>query len=211
MPRAETLARLGEAKLVPVIRTSTAAAAETVVAWLAEAGFTVFEITLTIPGATGLIADIAGREGMVVGAGTVMTREAAERCLDAGARFIVSPCVADALPPACGQAGVPCILGALTPTEVRAAVEAGADAVKIFPVSSVGGPAYVKALKAVFPEVPLVPTGGITPDEVAAYLGAGAAFVGIGGKLVDQALVAAGRREELVKTARAVLATVAAS
>lgn len=208
MTPAETLARLRAARLVPVIRAATAARAETVVACLAEAGFKVFEITLTVPGATGLIADLAGREGILVGAGTVMTGADAERCLEAGARFIVSPCLAP-LPPVCaGHA--PCILGALTPSEVRSAVEAGADAVKIFPVSSVGGPAYLKALRAVFPDVALVPTGGIASGEVAAYLAAGAAFVGIGGKLVDEALVAAGRRDEMVRTARAALASAAA-
>ncbi len=199
------LERLRAARVVPVVRTPTAALAATAVGWLREAGLTVFEITLTIPDAQALIRELAADPALLIGAGTVPDRAAAEACLDAGARFIVSPWVDASLAAPCAAAGAAFLPGALTPTEVRAALAAGADAVKIFPASSVGGPAHVAALRSVFPGVAFCPTGGIGVGDVAAYLGAGAAFVGMGGALVDAKRIAAGDRAAIVAAARAVL------
>jgi len=199
------LERLRAARVVPVVRTPTAALAATAVGWLREAGLTVFEITLTIPDAVGLIRELAADPALLIGAGTVPDRAAAEACLDAGARFIVSPWVDASLAAPCAAAGAAFLPGALTPTEVRAALAAGADAVKIFPASSVGGPAHVAALRSVFPGVAFCPTGGVGVGDVAAYLGAGAAFVGMGGALVDAKRIAAGDRAAIVAAARAVL------
>jgi len=199
------LERLRAARVVPVVRTPTAALAATAVGWLREAGLTVFEITLTIPDAVGLIRELAADPALLIGAGTVPDRAAAEACLDAGARFIVSPWVDASLAAPCAAAGAAFLPGALTPTEVRAALAAGADAVKIFPASSVGGSAHVAALRSVFPGVAFCPTGGIGVGDVAAYLGAGAAFVGMGGALVDAKRIAAGDRAAIVAAARAVL------
>jgi 2-dehydro-3-deoxyphosphogluconate aldolase/(4S)-4-hydroxy-2-oxoglutarate aldolase len=135
----------------------------------------------------------------------VPDRAAAEACLAAGARFLVAPWVDAAVAEAARAAGAMSLLGAMTPTEVRAALAAGADAVKIFPASSAGGPAHIKALRAVFPDVAFCPTGGVDARNTPDYLAAGAAFVGIGGKLVDEKLLAAGDRAAIEAAARDVL------
>jgi 2-dehydro-3-deoxyphosphogluconate aldolase/(4S)-4-hydroxy-2-oxoglutarate aldolase len=199
------LARLRTARVVPVVRTSNAAHAATAVGWLREAGLTVFEITMTIPDAPALIRDLASDPTLLVGAGTVPDARTAEACLAAGARFIVAPWVDAALAAPCREARATLLLGAMTPTEVRAALAAGADAVKIFPAASAGGPSHLKALTSVFPGVAFCPTGGVEPGNVAAYLQAGAAFVGMGGKLVDEKLIAAGDRAAIQAAARALL------
>lgn len=193
--------RLRQARIIPVVRASTAARAATAVAWLQEAGITVFEITMTVPEAPALIRALAADPALLVGAGTVPDAATAQACLDAGARFIVAPWVDPALAAPCRDAGACLMLGALTPTEVRAALHAGADVVKIFPAGSAGGPSHVKSLRAVFPDVAFCPTGGVDARNAPDYLAAGAAFVGIGGKLVDESLVAAGNRAAVMQAA----------
>ena len=204
---AEVMARLRAARVVPVVRMSSAALAATAVGWLRDAGITVFEITMTIPDAVPLIRDLASDPGSLVGAGTVPDAATAAACLSAGARFLVAPWVDPSIVPPGRDAGAPVMLGAVTPTEVRAALAAGADVVKVFPASSVGGVAHVRALRSVFPGVAFCPTGGIGAREVDAYLSAGAAFVGMGGRLVDEALVASGNRAAVVAAAHEVLGT----
>jgi 2-dehydro-3-deoxyphosphogluconate aldolase / (4S)-4-hydroxy-2-oxoglutarate aldolase len=206
MPDNQTmLDRLRVARVVPVVRTQSAAHAETAVAWLRGAGLRIFEITMTIPGAVALIGRLAADSELLIGAGTVPDAAIAQACLDAGARFLVAPWVDPALTEPCRQAGALLMLGALTPTEVRGALAAGADVVKVFPASSAGGPGHIKALASVFPGVAFCPTGGVVPGNVAAYLAAGAAFVGMGGALVDEARIAAGDRAAIEAAARAVL------
>ena len=202
----DTLEDLRRAVVIPVIRTSDARLAEIAVDWLGDAGFRVFEVTMTIPDATALIARLTQRTGVLIGAGTVFGASQARDCLAAGARFVVSPAVVPTVAEICRGSGAACLLGAMTPTEVHAALAAGSDAVKIFPAGSVGGPAHLKALRAVFPDVALCPTGGVDADNLADYLAAGAAFVGVGGKLVDTAALAAGDRQPVLDTARRVLA-----
>lgn len=206
MGQAQLLTRLRTARVVPVVRTHSLDHARTVVAWLREAGITVFEITMTIPDAPKLIAELAADPTLLVGAGTVPDVATAEACLAAGASFLVAPWVDPALSAPCRKRGAALLLGAVTPTEIRAALAAGADAVKIFPASSAGGPGHIKALASVFPGVTFCPTGGIGPADVAKYLAAGAAFVGMGGALVDEARVAAGDRAAIQEAARLVLA-----
>lgn len=193
------------ARVVPVVRTASTAHAATVVQWLHDAGLRIFEITMTVPEAPGLIRELAADPHLIVGAGTVPDRASAEACLQAGARFIVAPWVDATLAAPCRAAGAVLMLGALTPGEVRAALSAGADVVKIFPASSVGGPAHVRALRSVFPQVAFCPTGGVEPGQVAAYLAAGASFVGIGGALVDEKRIAAGDRAAIEAAAHAVI------
>lgn len=193
--------RLKAARIIPVVRASSAARAATAVAWLQEAGLRVFEITMTVPEAPALIRALAADPELLVGAGTVPDARTAQACLDAGARFIVAPWLDPALAEPAQAAGACLMLGALTPTEVRAALAAGADVVKIFPAASAGGPAHVRALRAVFPDVAFCPTGGVDAGNAPDYLAAGAAFVGIGGKLVDEALIAAGNRAAVRKAA----------
>lgn len=202
---ADLLETFCAARVVPVVRTASAANAATVVQWLRDAGLRIFEITMTVPGAPDLIRELASDPTLLVGAGTVPDRAAAEACLAAGARFIVAPWVDAALSAPCRAAGAVLMLGALTPMEVRTALAAGADVVKVFPAGSVGGPAHIRALRSVFPQVAFCPTGGVEPGHVAAYLAAGAAFVGIGGALVDEKRVAAGDRAAIEAAARAVL------
>ncbi|NKE47612.1 bifunctional 4-hydroxy-2-oxoglutarate aldolase/2-dehydro-3-deoxy-phosphogluconate aldolase [Roseomonas frigidaquae] len=193
------------ARVIPVVRTTDARLAALAVEWLRGAGLTIFEITLTVPDATGLIRALAADPALTIGAGTVPDRAAAEACLAAGARFLVSPWVDPAVAQAARAAGAASMLGAMTPTEVRAALAAGADVVKLFPASSAGGPAHVKALRAVFPDVAFCPTGGVDARNAPDYLAAGAAFVGIGGRLVDEGLLARGDRAGIEAAARDVL------
>lgn len=200
------LPRLVEARVVPVVRTRTLEAARTAVAWLREAGFATFEITLTVPNATALIAELARDPALLVGAGTVRTAAEAYACCEAGARFIVCPWNEPEIVPAGRRFGALVMLGALTPDEVVEALEGFADVVKIFPAASMGGPAHLRALRSVFPDVPFCPTGGVEPANLRAYLDAGAAFVGIGGKLADETLIAAGDKAAVQQAARAALA-----
>jgi 2-dehydro-3-deoxyphosphogluconate aldolase/(4S)-4-hydroxy-2-oxoglutarate aldolase len=204
MPNQDLIQTLRAARVVPVVRTHAAEDAETAVGWLREAGIRIFEITMTIPGAVGLIRRLAV-PGLLIGAGTVPDEATARACLDAGARFIVAPWVDPSIAAVTRAAGAALMLGALTPTEVRAALAAGADVVKVFPASSAGGPSHIRALVSVFPSVAFCPTGGVEPGNVDAYIAAGAAFVGMGGALVDEKRIAAGDRDAIHAAARAVL------
>lgn len=186
--------RLRMARVVPVVRTHTTRHAATAVQWLRDAGITIFEITMTVPDAPALIRELAADPALLIGAGTVPDRASAEACLAAGARFIVAPWTDPDLAAPCRAAGAALMLGALTPTEVRAALAAGTDVVKVFPAASVGGPGHIKALCSVFPGVAFCPTGGVEPGNLAAFLAAGSAFVGMGGALVDEKRIAAGDR-----------------
>ncbi|MBK1658187.1 bifunctional 4-hydroxy-2-oxoglutarate aldolase/2-dehydro-3-deoxy-phosphogluconate aldolase [Paracraurococcus ruber] len=193
---------LRRARVVPVVRTSTAALAATACAWLREAGMGILEITLTIPDAIPLIRELAAEPGLTIGAGTVPDARAAEACLAVGAQFLVTPWTDPEVIAVARDAGACAMPGALTPTEIRAALTAGADVVKLFPAASVGGPAHVKALRAVFPQAVFCPTGGVDPANAPAFFAAGADFVGMGGKLVDEARIAAGDRAAIERAAR---------
>lgn len=177
----DVVARLVAARVVPVLRLPSAKLTERAAECLLEAGFAAIEITMTTPGAVDLIARL--RERCVVGAGTVLDAAAAARCLDAGARFLVSPCVIEDLPSLAHQAGAACLLAGYTPGEVLAARRAGADIVKVFPASS-GGPAHLAAIHSVYPEIKLCPTGGVTAENMGEYFNAGAALVGVGNAIV---------------------------
>lgn len=204
MPTSKILDQLVAYGVVPVIRNSSADLARTAVGWLREAGYGTFEITMTTPGAIGLIEELAAEGGALIGAGTVLTAAGVADVVKAGARYVVSPCVIPEVAAACRQHEVACLMGALTPTEVYAAMTAGVDAVKVFPASTVG-PAHIKALKSVFPSVHFVPTGGIDATTVASYVAAGVACVGAGGKLVDETLVKRGDREGILAAGRQLL------
>jgi 2-dehydro-3-deoxyphosphogluconate aldolase/(4S)-4-hydroxy-2-oxoglutarate aldolase len=196
---------LRTARVVPVVRTHEARHAATAVQWMRDAGLHIFELTMTIPDAPALIRELAADPSLLIGAGTVPDRATAETCLAAGARFIVAPWIDASLADASRQADAVLMLGALTPTEVRAALAAGADVVKVFPASSVGGPGHIRALRSVFPGVAFCPTGGVDPANASAYLAAGAAVVGMGGGLVDEARIAAGDRAAIEAAAQQVL------
>lgn len=200
------LPRLRAERVIPVIRTRTTAVAETAVRWLHDAGISVFEITWTVPDAVALIRELSRDPALLVGAGTVPDHAGAEAAVAAGARFLVTPWVDSEVIAVARQAGAAALPGALTPTEIRAALAAGADAVKIFPAASVGGPGHIRALASVFPGIAFCPTGGVDAKTAGAYLEAGAAFVGIGGKLVDEARIIAGDRAAITTAAAEITA-----
>jgi len=211
--RAETCRRIEEVGVVPVIRTSSAEVAIRVAEAVLAGGISTLEITMTVPDALGVIRALAARLGgrALIGAGTVLDAETAVRCVDAGAAFVVSPGFDPATVAAAHARGAAALPGALTPTEVIAAWRAGADMVKIFPVSAVGGPAYLRALRAPLPVVKLQPTGGITIATAGEYIAAGAAAVGVGGELVDPAALARGDDAGLTARARQLLEAVRAA
>ena len=193
------LEQLTKLRVIPVIRTKETENAVTAVLWLREAGFRTFEITLTTPDAINIIVQLTAKKDALIGAGTVTSVNQAKKCIEAGAQYIVSPCVVPDLPAICHQYDIPCILGACTPTELHLAMEAEADAIKIFPVSLMGGSTYIKTLSSIFPGVPLIPTGGIKLNEVQEYLESGAICVGLGGVLVNETLIQQGERRKILK------------
>jgi 2-dehydro-3-deoxyphosphogluconate aldolase/(4S)-4-hydroxy-2-oxoglutarate aldolase len=180
-------------RIVPVLRLATAELAHRAALCLADAGFTALEITMTVPGAVDVIRSLVRTlpAGFAVGAGTVLDLEAAQRCVDAGARFLVSPCAVPGMVQVARAGGVAAIIGGFTPGEILAAHREGAQIVKVFPAST-GGPAHVRALHAVLPDVLLCPTGGITRDNMDAYFAAGAALVGVGNDILDRKALEAG-------------------
>lgn len=184
MSSIETLKTLRDSILVPVLRTSSTEMADIAISCLRDVGFHTIEITMSIPNGHHLIAEWS-KKGMQIGAGTVLELESAERCIEAGASFVVSPINVEGLPELCHKYDVICTLGAMTPNEVNKVLQAGCDIVKIYPANSAGGPAHIKALLDIFPDALFMPTGGIKTDNILQYLQAGAAFLGAGSSLLD--------------------------
>jgi 2-dehydro-3-deoxyphosphogluconate aldolase/(4S)-4-hydroxy-2-oxoglutarate aldolase len=190
--RSSIVARLREIGIIPIIRGPGADSAVAVVEALAQAGLAIAEITMTVPNAIEAIGIVATRfQGTVlVGAGTVTDADTARRAVEAGAQFIVSPCLVPEVIDAAQRAAVAVLPGALTPGEVFEAFRQGGDMVKVFPALSVGGAAYLRALRGPFPDIPLVPTGGVTLESVASLFQAGAAAVGVGAELISREALA---------------------
>jgi 2-dehydro-3-deoxyphosphogluconate aldolase/(4S)-4-hydroxy-2-oxoglutarate aldolase len=186
--RSAVLATLREVGIIPVIRAESADVALAVVETLVEAGLAVAEVTMTVPGAIDVITTAKKRfaDKVLVGAGTVTDAETARRAMDAGAEFIVSPCLVSEVIDAARRAEVAVLPGALTPTEIFDAFQQGADMVKVFPAQNVGGAAYLRALRGPFPQIPLVPTGGVTLGNIREMFEAGAAAVGVGSELISK-------------------------
>jgi 2-dehydro-3-deoxyphosphogluconate aldolase/(4S)-4-hydroxy-2-oxoglutarate aldolase len=203
--------RILQIGIVPVVRASSSAEARTAAEAVCKGGIPIVEITMTVPGAVEVIRELARQSSpneLLVGAGTVLNPEQAQRCLDAGAQFLVSPGF-NAKTVALAAAERRLIMaGALTPTEVIAAWEAGSDFIKIFPAGNVGGPKYIKALKGPLPDVPLIPTGGVNLQTAAEFLEAGAAALGIGGELVHPGHLKSGNTQAIVDAARTFVAIV---
>ena len=168
---------------------------------------------MTVPGAVRLIEDLARRFGSeaVVGAGTVLDPETARACILAGAKFVVSPSTNASTIACCRRYGVPIMPGALTPTEVVAAWEAGADMVKVFPCSAVGGASYIKALKAPLPQIDLIPTGGVNLQTAADFIKAGSTALGVGADLVDLKALREGKDALLTERAQKLVEIVRAA
>lgn len=182
----ETLARIREARVIAVVRADDADDALRRADALAESGIGAVELTFTTPGVERALIELRERRPeLLVGAGTITRPEQAVSAAEAGAAFLVSPVALLHLVDAMTETGLAAIPGCLTPTEILLALDAGAHAVKIFPAGPLG-PGYVKALRGPFPGVRLIPTGGIDPSEVDAWLEAGAFAIGIGGRLARQ-------------------------
>lgn len=209
MGKPDIIDRIIAARVAPVVRTSSADLAARAVEILAEERLSLFEITLTIPGAMDLIESLSKDPGLCIGVGTVLNVDQGRAAIDAGASFVVSPAFVPGLVGA--ASGVPVALGAATPTEALRAMEEGVDFVKVFPAAQLGGPGFVKALKSVYPDIRIMPTGGIGPADIPAYLNAGAACLGMGGNLVNEAALKAEDDQTIRGAAKEVLASVAAS
>ncbi|MBC7797039.1 MAG: bifunctional 2-keto-4-hydroxyglutarate aldolase/2-keto-3-deoxy-6-phosphogluconate aldolase [Pyrinomonadaceae bacterium] len=215
MKSAEIINRIKEIGVVPVVRASSSEEAMEAIEAVKAGGINVLEITMTVPGAIRLIEQVTNRYGndVLVGAGTVLDPETARACILAGAQFIVSPSLNVATIELCKRYSIPVTPGALTPTEVVTAWQAGADVVKVFPCNALGGASYLKSLKAPFPQIELIPTGGVNLNTAADFIKAGAMALGVGGDLVDLKLLREGKGSiiteraaeflEIVKKARA--------
>jgi 2-dehydro-3-deoxyphosphogluconate aldolase / (4S)-4-hydroxy-2-oxoglutarate aldolase len=206
----KTLAAIMDIGIVPVVRTSTAEAAIRAVEAIYRGGIRSAEITMTVPGAIRALEKVADQFGdkITLGAGTVLDPETARACMLAGAEFFVTPALNVATIEIAKRYGKPIMPGALTPTEVLTAWQAGADVVKVFPAGNVGGPKYIKALKGPFPQIEMIPTGGVNLETTPEFLKAGACAVAVGGELIDARTIKEGRYEVFEERARQYLAVV---
>jgi 2-dehydro-3-deoxyphosphogluconate aldolase/(4S)-4-hydroxy-2-oxoglutarate aldolase len=210
MTSKEILAFITEVGIVPIVRTSSAESAIQAVEAIYNGGVRAAEITMTVPGAIHALEKLADRFGgkLILGAGTVLDPETARACMLAGAEFFVTPSLRlSTIEMAKRYSKVICP-GALTPTEVLTAWEAGADMVKIFPCGNVGGPKYIKALKGPFPQIEMIPTGGVNLETTGDFLKAGACAVAVGSELVDAKTVKEGRFDIIENRARQYLAAI---
>ncbi len=211
--KAAVLLQLTAEGLVPVIRAESAAIALRIVEALVDGGIRTLEITMTVPDAMGAIGRVADRFGasVLLGAGTITSRALAEAAIDAGAEFLVTPCVVPEVIAVAKERGVAVLPGAITPTEVFTAWSLGGDIVKIFPASNVGGASYLKALKGPFPQIPLCPTGGVNLQTIGDFVRAGAVAVGVGGELVSRSAIDKGDFAQITTLAKQYVAALKAA
>ncbi len=204
MKKTDVLKRINETGLLPVLRASSAVEALALAQAIEAGGISALEVTMTVPHAIDVIQTLANQTGdrILIGAGTVLDPETARACILAGAQFIVSPSLNLKTIEICHRYSIVVIPGALTPTEVVAAWEAGADVVKVFPCSAMGGAKYLKALKAPFPQIEVIPTGGVSLFNAAEFLAAGAFALGVGADLVNLEAIANGTPEVVTQNAR---------
>ena len=215
MTKQAILSTIREIGLVPVVRPPSAESAVKAIEAIYEGGIRLAEVTMTVPGAVRVLEKLADHFGdrMLLGAGTVLDPETCRVCMLAGAQFFVTPALNFKTIEMAHRYSKPISPGALTPTEVLAAWDAGADIVKIFPCDNVGGPKYIKALKGPFPQIEMIPTGGVSLTTAGDFLKAGACAVAVGGELIDSKTIKEGnyaifterarRFLDAVKTARA--------
>jgi 2-dehydro-3-deoxyphosphogluconate aldolase / (4S)-4-hydroxy-2-oxoglutarate aldolase len=209
----ESFASIIKIGIVPVVRASSAELAIQAIDAIRAGGILAAEITMTVPGAIRALEKLADRFGdeMLLGAGTVLDAETARASILAGAEFLVSPNTRLATIEMAKRYSKAVFPGALTPTEILAAWEAGADAVKVFPCGSVGGAKYIKALKGPYPQIETIPTGGVSLETIGDFFKAGACAVGVGAELVDTTLMKQGRFDAIEERARQFLAAALAA
>ena len=203
--------RIGEVGIIPVVRATSAEEASSAIEAICAGGIPIVEVTMTVPDAVSLIGKVARQLGgtVMIGAGTVTSSKQAEACIDAGAKFIVSPGLSIDVLAAARDGGTLAIPGTLTPTELMAALENGAKLVKVFPCGNVGGPKYLKSLRGPFPEAALIPTGGVNAVNAGEFISAGAFAIGVGADLVDLAALRAGHPEKITQSAQQLVQAVA--
>jgi 2-dehydro-3-deoxyphosphogluconate aldolase/(4S)-4-hydroxy-2-oxoglutarate aldolase len=192
-----------DAGVIAIVRLRTNEPADEVLEHLVVGGITAVEVTLPSPGSLAAVRRWRSRSDVRVGVGTVISAQDAERAIEAGAQFLVTPTTSLPVLSTAGQAGVPVACGALTPTEIQLAWDSGAWSVKVFPIDAMGGARYIRNLKGPLPDIPLVPTGGVTVATTTEYAEVGCVGVGIGSALVDEATVAEGAWERLRERAGA--------
>ena len=201
----DAIRRIGEIGIIPVVRAASLEEARRAVDAISAGGVPIVEITMTVPNAPAVIREVVRKYGskLLTGAGTVATAASAEACLDSGAEFLVSPGLSLPVMRIAQARGKLAIPGALTPTEVMTAQCEGARLMKIFPCGNVGGPKYIKALRAPFPDLPLIPTGGVNLSNAADYLAAGSFALGVGTDLVDSDALRRGNTKKITEMAAA--------
>ena len=210
--REATTAAIEKAGIVAVIRMKDPGRLRSVVDAIAAGGVRVLEVTMTVPGAVDLIAELAPTlpEGFLLGAGTVTDSATAVRVIDAGARFVVGPVFRRDVIATCHGRRVPVMPGCFTPTEILDAWESGADIVKVFPATALG-PGFFKDVRGPMPQVKMMPTGGVTIDNAGDWIRAGAAAVGVGSALLDAGAIASGNFSAITENARRMVANVQAA
>jgi len=210
MKKEKILGAIIEIGIVPVVRTNSAESAIQAIEAIYNGGIRAAEITMTVPGAIKALEKVADRFGdkIVLGAGTVLDPETARICMLAGAEFFVTPALDVATIQMAQKYSKPIMPGALTPTEVLTAWKSGADIVKVFPAGNVGGPKYIKALKGPFPQIEMIPTGGVNLETAGEFLKAGACAVAVGGELVDAKTIKEGKYNIFEERAKQYLAVV---
>lgn len=212
MFKQDVVARILRTGVIAIVRLDSAESLQKVADAILEGGIDIIEFTMTTPGALGILESATAKFGdrVVLGAGTVLDPESARAAVLAGARFIVSPNLNPKTIELCHRYGAVAVPGVLTPTEIVAAMEVGADLIKVFP-ASLGGPDYIKAVRAPLPQAPLVPTGGVEVENAGDYIRAGAVAVAVGGSLVNKKWVAAGDFAKMTDAARRLAETVRAA
>ncbi|MGE5255621.1 MAG: bifunctional 4-hydroxy-2-oxoglutarate aldolase/2-dehydro-3-deoxy-phosphogluconate aldolase [Hyphomicrobiales bacterium] len=210
MDKQKVMTNLTQVGVVPVLRAQSPDNVVLAVAALVEGGIPVAEITMTVPGAVTVIERCAAHFGdrITLGAGSVTSADMCTEVIDAGSVFVVTPVFKPAVIDVCRQRGVCVVAGALTPTEIIMAWEAGADVVKVFPAKAMGGAAYLRMVREPLPHIPLTPTGGVTLETLAEYFRAGAPFVGAGGDLVSRQAIDSGDSRAIAERARQYVAAI---
>jgi 2-dehydro-3-deoxyphosphogluconate aldolase/(4S)-4-hydroxy-2-oxoglutarate aldolase len=202
LTKEEVRRRICETAIIPVVRASRPDLAVAAARAICAGGIRVVEITMTVPCAIDVIAELTRQNGMLVGAGTILDAATARHCIDAGAEFLVSPVLDRATVNLAKDEGKLMMAGGLTPVEVVDAWNSGADFVKVFPCNTMGGVAYIKTLKTVFPHIDMVPTGGVNLANADSFLKAGAAAVGVGGEMILSVALEAGDFASIEESAR---------
>lgn len=203
-PRSKVLDAIRREAFISIVRVDSRDHALCAAEGISRAGFSLIEMTLTIPGALDIIQETVSRFGdrLIVGAGTILHPDICRAAISAGAAFIVSPSTDPEVIEVARAHDTVCIPGAQTPTEVVAGWRAGADMIKIFPAGLAGGPAFIRALKAPFPQIEFVPSNGVDSSNAAQYLAAGATAVGVGGPIFDSASLKSGDADTIAANAR---------